>query len=737
MATTRNMAPSSLRRWLPMMIASCLAAAASLLSPEIRAAAPADDSNLALEEIVVTAEKREERAQSVPISMEVFNGQALTNDNTTDFKDLQSYVPNLTVQSSPGNDAIYIRGFGSSPTNYAFEQSVSMYLDGIYGGRNKQFMSPFFDIDRIEVLRGPQGALLGKNTAAGAISIVTGSPTRDFQAATVVSYDFERKGEDLSGFVSGPLTEGLSGRLAVKYTDMGGWIDNIATGTEDPSIHDKFLRGSLKYDFNSNTNVVAKFEYGDHKSFGNSDTPLPLDTSALPSFKDAGVPFGERDNDRTLSRDGSITANIGLGDFTLQSITGYSQFHDRSHVPVSNMNPEVFAFTSIEDFNQFSEEVRLLSPTNQAIEYILGAYADTGKYFNSWYEQYNLFGGSAAGANQFVFDQHSTTKSVFAQGKWHIADQWSLQGSLRYTDNAKHATFNNTALTPFVLYPDNAAQGAISSNEVDPSLTLQYALNPNFMAYATYARGSKGGGFVSNTPGVPQADFAYQPEKSTNYEVGLKTTWLDNRILADIAVYDTMFKDLQVSVYDIDTLSFQTKNAARATSRGVESTVQWLIVEGLRFSTSFAYLDGKFTDFPGAQCTSVQPPTCNPLTNNAKGEALPNASRWSGDVVLEYSHSIPGGLKFSIAPAVLFRSAYIIDSGDPNPIYGIQDGWVKYDGRISLGTPSNSWQVSVIGKNLSNKRTSSVSYVFPFPAPAAEQYQDETRSIALQLAAKF
>jgi iron complex outermembrane recepter protein len=715
-----------------------LAAHTSSTAAAEATAAPADS----IEEVVVTAQKREESAQKVPISMEVFNAQNLQLANRIDLKDLQASVPNLLIQTSPGNDQIFMRGFGSAATNYATEQDVSMYLDGIYGGRNRQFMMPFFDIERIEVLRGPQGALLGKNTAAGAVSIITAGPTRDFQAGGTATYDFDRRGVDWYSYLSGPFTDGLSGRVAVKYTDMGGWIHNLANDTREPSQRNKLIRGALRYDINDNSDVVLKYGYANTNMLGNAETPVSATdpTPSLPSDKNAGDLFGERNIDTELSHNASVTANIGLsGGFKLTGISGYSSFSDRSAVGVTNLNPEAFVFTSSERFDQYSQELRLQSPLGARFEYIFGAYYDTGSYSDAWAEQYNLLGGAAAGANHFDFSQHSDTWSVFAQSKLHITGELALQTSLRYTKNSKHGTFINTADSGFgfVLAPDNFAAASIDSSKVDPSITLQYEPAGGTMLYATYAQGSKGGGFVSNTPTVPPADFAFQPEKSENFEVGMKSAFFDHRLIADIALYDTKFNDLQVSVYDGDTLSFQTKNAAKAESKGVEASFQWAVVEGFRLAASFAYLDAKYTDFPGARCTSLDPPDCNPLTHNIKGQRLPSSSRWSGNFGADYTQSLPGGLRLTFAPSVNFRTSYIVDAGDPNPLYGAQGGFAKYDARLTLASQSDRWDVSVIGKNLGNQRTRSLVYVFPFAVPGAETYQEPARSVALQLGVKY
>src|SRR6185437_12719803 len=173
------------------------------------------------------------------------------------------------------------------------------------------------------------------------------------------SYDFDRDGEQMSAFVSGPLSNQWSGRIAAQYTDLGGWIKNIATGTDDPSTRNKLVRGSLRYDINDHTNIVAKYEYDDLNRFGSANTPISAiaPTPDLPDQKDAAAPFGHRDSDAEISHNASLTANIGLGSMTLTSVTGYSQFDDTNVVGVSSLNPEVFAFTSTEAFDQFSQEI--------------------------------------------------------------------------------------------------------------------------------------------------------------------------------------------------------------------------------------------------------------------------------------------------------------------------------------------------------------------------------------------
>jgi iron complex outermembrane receptor protein len=202
----------------------------------------------AVQEIIVTAQKRAQNLQDVPISMAVIGGDALTRNGVKDFTELKQYVPNFYAQPSPGNNAFFIRGIGSPPGNLAVEQTVGLFVDGIYGGHARQFQAPFLDIERIEVLRGPQGALVGKNTSAGAISGISARPTRDFMARIDGSAEFELGGGSLQGVLSGPLGEALAARIAVRYEKSDGYTHNSQLGGNEPKRESFFARGTLLYD---------------------------------------------------------------------------------------------------------------------------------------------------------------------------------------------------------------------------------------------------------------------------------------------------------------------------------------------------------------------------------------------------------------------------------------------------------------------------------------------------------
>jgi iron complex outermembrane receptor protein len=408
-------------------------------------AMPADSDEPELATIVVTAEKREENLQDVPISMEVLTAEKLETFNVTSIQDMQSYVPNLLVQQATVPAQFFIRGFGSQAANDSFDQSVSVYVDGIYGGRNRQFMSPFFDVDQVEVLRGPQGALLGKNTAAGAINITTASPTDTFHAGATASYDFSRNGEDLFSFVSGPLSDTLSGRLAVHLEDKNGWVQNIGTGTDDPRNQTREVRPSLEFKPMDGVDILGKFDYSEIYDAGNNLVRTSTTGYSVTTTKDEPVPFGIPELDRTTTENASLNAKFALGFATLESITGYSAYDNRYNLGALAGAPEEFVVSFVSRFDQLSQEIRLVSPTHQPIEYIVGAYYDSSTFHTDNASTYN-FGGGFAGEVETFYVQHADTYSAFGQATWNILDDLRLMGSLRYTRETKDANFDELTL---------------------------------------------------------------------------------------------------------------------------------------------------------------------------------------------------------------------------------------------------------------------------------------------------
>lgn len=704
--------------------------------------------------IIVTAQKREQGIQDVPISMEVVSGETLTDFNVNDFRDISAYVPNVAVQTTAGNDVIYIRGFGSPPSNFSFDQAVSLYIDGIYAGRNRQAQAPFFDIERVEVLRGPQGALFGKNTAAGAVSIVSAGPTDEFEAALTGSYNFSYEGYELNGHVSGPISDTLSFRLAGRLVDQDGYIENLATGRDDPSTEQQLIRATLLWEPSPMFDLTLRAEYGNQEIRGGIS--VSDDVNTRPNLRQERfletAALGEEGIDgETLIL--SATANVEIGDYTLTSITGYSWFDSNivngfdQRIPGGGtVNNSVYN-SFPENFDQFSQEVRLLSPTGRPIEFIVGAYYDTSDYH---LDQFGGFNINNAALNYFgllntIFDQESESYSVFGQATWNATDALRFIGSLRYTHTSKDATFDGDLIYgPFPLRPLTQASGSRSEDNLDPSITVQYDISDDVMVYATYGRGSKSGGFVSNTYGTTDATFQYEPERSTNYEAGVRAVF--GEATFNLSVYDTRFKNLQVSVYNPTISTYQTGNAASAASTGAEATFIWNASENFDLQVSAAYQDIRYLNYPGAACLATQPLSeCNPAdpasiaVNNIAGAPLPYVSDLSATMQGHVWLPLSPNLDLDITGIISARSGYFnSDNQDPN--FGYQEGYAKIDMRVQVSDADDRWHVALVGRNLTNELTAGSSFRLPFPITNVTRsihYLEPARSVAVEAGFRF
>ncbi|WP_033075532.1 TonB-dependent receptor [Sphingopyxis sp. MWB1] len=711
-------------------------------------------------EIVVTAQKREQNLQDVPISMEVMSGEKLSDFNASDIKSVMNYAPNVFVQSTAGNDVIYIRGFGSPPANFAFDQSVSLYVDGVYAGRSRQAQAPFFDLERVEVLRGPQGALFGKNTAAGAVSVVSAGPTATPEGAFTALYNFDHEGIDISGHVSGPISDTLGARLAYKLVKQDGYIRNLATGHDDPEIKQQLARLTLRWEPSNDFDYTVKAEYANRDVVGGITVSNPLTGGQHPGETRylEQSPLGQ-EGTATESVMLSGVGNVALGDYTLTSVTGYSWFDaniingfDQTIPGGGGAVTNNSVYNSYpERFDQFSQELRILSPVGETFEFIAGVYYDRSTYrldMQQGFDIKNLFGNPYLGRIDSRFNQKAESWSVFGQGTLNVTDAFRAIGSLRYTHTKKKADFASRLIYgPFALRPISSADGSLSEGNVDPSVTLQYDVAPRVMVYATWGRGSKSGGFVSNTLGTTNATFAFEPEKSENFEAGIKSTLFDGKLVANLSAYHTQFKDLQVSVYRPQTSSYLTGNAASATSKGLEGSLALYLSPNFDISASGAYSDIKYDDYPGAAClaTQVADGSCDPndptsiANNNLAGYPLAYSSKFTGNVTAHARFDLSSDLKLDITGIAAGRSKYF-NSDNQSPDFGVQRGYVKFDLRVQVADQDDRWHLALVGKNLTNEKTVGSAFNLPWPITEVSRailYLEPTRNIALEAGFKF
>ncbi|MCI0655326.1 MAG: TonB-dependent receptor, partial [Methylococcaceae bacterium] len=491
-----------------------------LLSRSICADAQ-ENSIHALEPITVTAQKRPESLYEVPMAVNVVSGEKIRNLTMRQLEDLAGYVPNLNISQGHVFSRLFIRGIGSG-LNLGFEQSVGTFVDGIYTGRDRQSRIPLLDVERVEVLKGPQGILFGKNTTAGAINIVTAKPGNTLESYLSTFYAPDHGEAFAQGALSGPLAGGLSGRIAGRISHLDGYLQNTAPGTREPEKDEQMIRGSLRWDGLETLKVLAKYEYGHFKVQGltsqivETGTLEPAFTALDPKFDSqfntrrsaghTGPLFGPDSSD-TSYHNGGLFLNARAGDHEISATTGYSQYEYDDLFDLDLSALSILGYDVEEEFRQFSQELRLDSPEAastswqpwnvDALEYLLGVYYQyqdleintvgnvSGRQLSAL--RIRIPGLGIPPPLQFSrvnrSEQQSHSWSAFGRLSWLPVEDWRITAGLRFTHESKTASKNliianlgtrnqNPVLARFAAIAINAVphrfQGSRDENHLMP-----------------------------------------------------------------------------------------------------------------------------------------------------------------------------------------------------------------------------------------------------------------------------
>ncbi len=853
----------------------------------------ADTSQGTLEELVVTARKRTEKLQEVPVSVATVDSKLISRDDIKNLNDLQLKVPDFILAENPIGTSIGIRGIFSG-INQGFEQSVGVYIDGISYGRAQQARAPFLDLDRVEVLRGPQSILFGKDSIAGAMNIVTAAPENDFGGYAQVSYDPDVHEVENTAVVTGPISDKLRFRIAGRYHQTDGFMYNATLDRPETQRNDWQVRGQLSADLSDSFTVLVKAEVGRFNALGREseiigETPAGLPGANPLSFLVNGLTYaqiltetgatpvntrialvngitgmqlmplpaaslsvlhtGENDirssngdDSHNLSQTYLIHADWETDLGVISSISGFSRFKYDELCDCDFTGAPVFSTTLAEDYKQFSQELRLVSPKSDTIDYIVGAffqhstdgYGDqtqiTGAsplvplVYNkayapafqaasaSWLAAHpgdqagavtaGRAAGQQAGAAGLAMANTSAARaahvdadqwSLFGQGTWHITDtlratlgvrlnhvskdgdrtgaieglsgsplygQQALLAPLAYA-NALAVTSQNlvslaqanipgvsaaaqAALAKLGTLPTN---GTLSQTKVTPSVSLQYDVMPDVMAYASWVKGAKSGGFdyrANNKGAAATMDqaFRFGDEKATTWELGAKTRFWGGRAEVNADVYYTDYKDLQVSIFD-GILGFNVGNAASATIKGLEADGRVALTPFLQAHASFAWTDFRFDQFPNGQCYSGQTPNGPDAAEgycSYAGMADQFVAKYSGTAGLDYFYDLNDDLSLRTSVDLFYTSSYFADPTlDPSLVQG---PYVKLDTRIGLGQSDGDWEVALLAKNLTDVRAITYAAATPlaysvFGAKSSFAYIGQGRTFVLQAKVRF
>jgi iron complex outermembrane receptor protein len=740
--------------------------AAAGLSALTFASARAAESEGVLEEIVVTATKRVENVQDVPISIGVVAGEKVENMRITDLVDLTSYVPNLTVQSTFGNWAVRVRGLGSGVTNLAFDSSVSIFNDGVYCGRSRCLETAFLDVGRIEVARGPQGALYGKSTIAGALSILSARPTEEFDSYVRGGYEVENDGYYTQAMVSGPLTDSIRARIVGMFEDGDGEVENPVVGVDEPETQRWAARGILEWDLTDAIAASLKAEHFDAEIDGRTNQLVSrgtfgaLSTDPLKEFDRNGirrVSTGTVDEDYDYSESNAYTLSVDteLGEHTLSAIAGYWELEYRNWLDVDGVREGFLNSFLAEDYDQTSGELRLLSPTGNTFEYIAGVLYHTSNTQTRQHSPFHFPPFTASpipvGSDRNI-RRDSDTVSVYGQLTWHVAEGVRIVGDLRYTDeeqdaygfslpstypDRRHPVYTPTA---FLQPPEYHFYQTRTDDSIDPSLRVQWDVGDTAMFYVAYATGSKPGGLKANDStlgaqllaknndplylqkyiGQPSVNaqqiregiefqdgngvFDFEDEEAQNYELGLKTLVADGRATFNVALFTMDFENLQTSSYD--GTRFIIRNAASAEITGVEIESVFQANDYLRLSGALGYLDHEFGEYKNAEC--IVKDASGAFADPTCRDGFEDMSGEKLERTPNWEMTLGADWESPIAGDLLFRanaSLYYSGGMEMRQDFhplGRQDSYKKVDLRLALADDDDTWEIAAIGRNLTD-----------------------------------
>ncbi|MDX3901137.1 MAG: TonB-dependent receptor [Sphingobium sp.] len=669
---------------------------AAQASEKANAASPPADS--VGDEIIVTAQKRAQNLRDVPIAISAISGDSLQTSGTTRVSDLGTAVPNAQAGATLGVTSVFLRGIGNSDLSLGSDGSIAYYADGVYIARPRAQTASFFDVERIEIVRGPQGDLYGRNATGGAINVITRKPGDTFGGNLQASYG-NYDAVNVQGGVDVPLVPGvISARVAGYYNDHSGYGKNLATGRDIDNQHEYAGRVTLVAKPTSDLSIELIGDYfkandrlgGWHYlAQGRPDVPL---TAALvggtiaPNPRDIANETDPLRVQESYGVTGTIKYDLSNA-LTLKSITAYRESNSNIASGLSGGTGVGLDLHQKEGQNQFSQELQLLADLDR-LQLVLGAY-----YFHERIDG-DVFLTLPTVPVPILRQQgygEADAYALFANANFKLTDRLAVIGGLRYSYEKKQSVGAFTLL-PAAAVPTGGDKGW---SAVTPKIVVQYKPIDNLMVYASASNGFKSGAFTIGVPGP-----AVNPEKLWSYEVGLKASALDGALQANLAAFYYDYTDLVVfKVVGVTTI---TQNAAKARNKGFEAELVARPNGNWRFTGSFGYLDARYTEYSTSD--PVYPGT---PAQDLNGKRLSRAPEFSVRVGAEYGVDIGRG-RLTISSDLSMKSkTFFTPFNDRNayqPSYTLVNAQIGYKS-------DRGWRIGVFGNNLTDKTVREYSIV--------------------------
>lgn len=696
-----------------------IAVAAVLVSPLTMAQ---QEKSFSLEEVVVTAQKRDQSLQDVPIAVQAFTDEAIREIGATVMSDLKHIAPSFQMGGlgSGSQQHFGLRGIVDYSRNIGIDSRMGVYIDGVYQGRSFSADQPLLGLQSVEILRGPQGTLFGKNTVSGAINLVTKTPGEQTEGeiqAEVGNEGYVRG----SGYISGKMSDNLFGSISYSYDKDDGYYRNITLDKDTGDYDRKSWRSKLRWVASDDLEVTLAADGSDYRSndvVATQRSDKPFETAQNFESNDSIDFWGS-----------SVTVDYAMGEYSLTSITAYREgnynvFHDDDLTPfdiqVSNFG---------EDTEQLSQEIRISSPVYDNYDWVAGIYYFDGQQKASnnacfGVDLYNVvirplatFAAALTGCSEIPAQIDGETVAGYLHGNYRFNEKLELTAGLRYTTEDKSVSWRqqNTVADPATAaalqaatgLPLTQAPGALfgainypeinrsrSENDLSPTIGLNFFASEDVMIYGKYSGGFKSGGYNAEFMLAGLDYFEYEDESVDSLEFGVKSTLLDGKLRLNATAFNAKYDDYQVFQFlttASGATSLQLTNAAEVTSKGYEVEMTYLPTDRLRLMLNVAKVDASYDKFT------------NPVAGEADfdGNALPYAPDMKVFAGIQYIQ--PLGQMGNLTVNVDYSNMDDQYSDPSNSAVDAIESYSLVNARIALTPLEGKWELAVWGKNLSDK----------------------------------
>lgn len=727
---------STKKLYLTQVIAASLYGNSLMVHAQDSDPASSTEANqVKLEVIEVSAQKRVQSLQEVPVTVNAINGDMLDKYGVDDLFKAADLVPGMVFSRAPDDGlALTLRGLGTPARTQSFDQSVALFLDGMFVGKGRMYSAAFFDVERMEIIKGTQSTLLGKNTSLGAISIVTKKPGDSLSGYLQGAVEVENGGFSVDAAVDIPVSDDLVIRVATRVSEQDGWVENLATQRDVPEDSDTGLRITAVYTPADDLTITASYQYSDSERIGNgyqyvdNGNFIPADVIALigeVNLDDQKTalceecPNGESFHDTNVD---NWTLNIEkeFSSFSLTSVTSFAQYDMHFWddfdfgLPIDELTfitegrAEFYStyFEREEEYDQFSQELRITSTNDSDLEYIAGLFYFTSDWDSSETQNFRtpnfpppmqgeIFNGSFT--NNFI--QQTDTISIYGQSTYHVSEDFRTTLGLRYTSEEKEVEFDRVqgdfaTLWNTVINPPFESVLAFEDSFVNGNFNVQYDVSKDTMLYASYGLGTKTGGFAESAEvssanpalDVSEGGAAVKSEEAQTYELGAKLSLLNQQMNLNIALFKTDIEDFQETSFQV------TAGSAAFLTRNIDVESEGFEVDGKYQATADLLISGGFT-----YADSV---------NTEDGSDLAQAPKLTGVLGFLYETDVDAiNMTLNTSGFIRYRDDMV---SQINETFA-SDSLTTTDFTIGLRDEDDVWGIELIATNIFNNRSADFS----------------------------